>query len=193
MKYLIYTFFLIFISIQLNFAQKLSKTKVNDEITVEMPSDFEPMSENIYVRKYGAYREPIGIYTDPYNEVGFGINEVQNRSLKAFAQSEFSEKDLEMLKGMYKGSIAAMHTKVTFIQDKIVEINKRKYILFEFLSTVKDEDKVIGRGGAVSQYNHILYTVKEGRLLVFNFNCDARFKRKWQATAKSIMGTIKIK
>ncbi len=193
--YLILCFCLLSFSLLAQYQDvKLVKTKVTESITASLPTDFALMSDEMYARKYGAYRPPIAIYTDPDANVDFGVNQMADRSLRAFASSNWSPEDMEMIKGIYKASIAGIHTEVDFVQDKIEEINGRSFIVLEFIGTVKDEEKTFALNNRpVKQYSYLMYTVQEGDILLFNFNCPALLQPRWQATANEIMHSIKIK
>jgi hypothetical protein len=172
---------------------KLIKTKVTENLTVSIPNDFAVMGDDVYARKYGAYRQPIVMYTSSNGLVDFGINENINRSLRAFNNSDWQEDDMNMLKSLYKGTIMAMHAEVTFVQDKLETINGRKYIVLEFVGTVKDEDKAVSFGSNTKkQYSYLQYTVEAGKIMIFNFNCPANVRNLWQDTAKQIMQSIKF-
>jgi hypothetical protein len=192
-KSLVWTFIVLLPSFLTAQTAKLVKTKINETLTVSIPADFTMMAENVYTKKYGAYRPPIAIYTSPNGYADFGINESINRSLKAFNKSDFKEEDLTMLKSMYKSSVMAMHSEVSFTQDKIETINGRKFLVLEFVGVVRDEDKAITIGNSEKKhYNYLMYSVEEGKVLIFNFNCPANMRSQWQATAKDIMQSIKI-
>lgn len=171
---------------------KFVKTKINDKITISIPEDFIAMPEDVYARKYGAYRPPLAMFTTPDGMVDFGINMSINRSLKAYNQAGFKAEDLEMIKSMYKASIAAMHTEVEFIQEKIENINNRDFIVIEFVGTVKDEESQIRSSSAIKQYSYLQYTIEDERILLFNFTCPYRSKERWQATAQTIMKSAKV-
>ena len=173
---------------------KFNKIKIADFVQVSIPEGFTEMPPELYSRKYNAYRPPIAIYTSEDQNADFGVNESVNRSLKAFARSDWNAKDLEMIKGIYKASIAGMHSEVTFIQDKVESINGRNYAILEFVGAVKDEDKAITfNNKPVRQYSYLMYTVKEGRILIFNFNCPVQIQNQWQDIAKQIMSSVSIK
>ncbi|MCU0447380.1 MAG: hypothetical protein MUE85_20990 [Microscillaceae bacterium] len=172
---------------------KLTKTKVNDWLSLSLPADFTIMAEDVYARKYGAYRQPLAMYTSPNGLADLGINETINRSLRAFNNSDWQEEDMNMLKSLYKSTIMAMHAEVTFVQDKLETINGRKYIVLEFVGTVKDEDKAVSFGSNIKkQYSYLQYTVEAGKVIIFNFTCPANVRNLWQDTAKQIMQSIKF-
>lgn len=177
------------------FAQQTSrlvKVKIADKIMVSIPEDFMIMPEDAYAREYGAYRPALAMYTNPSGDADFGVNMTINRSLRAYKGSGFKPEDLKMLKDMYKASIAAMHTDVDFIQDKVVNINKRDYIVIEFVGTVKDESSQVRTSRELMQYSYLQYTIEDERVLIFNFTCPYRQKERWQSTAEAIMQSAKV-
>lgn len=176
-------------------APKLVKTKVTDKIQVKLPIDFALMSPDLYAKKYGAYRPPLAMYTNKVTQdADFGVNEAVNRSLLAHSNSEWQEKDMNMLKDIYKGSIKGMHDQVEFLQEKITIIQKRKFITLEFVGTVKDEEgKISMKSKEKKQYSYIQYTVEQGKIIIFNFTCPANRKNIYQPIAQEIMQSIKIK
>jgi hypothetical protein len=173
---------------------KLIKTKIDDRITISLPEDLIPMSPQDYVRKYGAYRAPIAIYTDPSGKADLGINTMVNRSLRAKTKSDWTEEDLNVLKGMYKASIGAMHASVGFLQDKIEVINKRKYIVLEFIGTIRDLDDEGRPMGSqeIKRYSYIQYAVEDKQIFVFNFSCPNSMRSYWQNTTKEMMQSLKL-
>jgi hypothetical protein len=173
---------------------KLVKTKINDYLTLSVPEEFITMPENVYRKKYGAYRAPLGIYTSPDGKADLGINQMTNQLVTAVVKADWKEEDLKVLQGMYKASIGAMHEKVEFIQETIEEINKKTFIVFEFIGTVRDVDtNGKASGKELKQYSYIQYTVRDRQVILFNFTCPANQRSYHQATAKSVMHSIKLK
>lgn len=185
--------------IDISFAQKpikLVKKKIADNtITVSIPDDFTVMGEDVYARKYGAYRQALAMFTSPNGKIDFGINETINRSLMAVAAADFKEEDLKILKDIYKGSIKGMHSEVTFLQDEIVTIDKKRMIALQFVGVVKDDEAktITMKSGVLKQYSCIYYAVQEGKILIFNFTCPDFFRRQYQPVAQEVMQSIKIK
>ena len=163
---------------------KLVKIKLTKEIIVYLPADFTPMTDDDLANKYFTYRKPTAMYTNPDRVVDFGLNITETR---------WRQEDLPLLKKFYKSGIAKMYTNVNFIQDTIQTINKRDYVVFEFVSELKEEEaNAAQRGSAVKQYSYMQYTVKDNRVHVFNFTCPSQIRAKWQQTAHDVMQTIKI-
>ncbi len=178
--------FIICIGFSLAFAmvkEKMVKVKLTKDIIVHLPADFVPMTDDDLANKYFTYRKPTVMYTNPDRVVDFGLNITETR---------WRQSDLPLLQQFYKSGIGKMYTKVNFIQDTIVNINKRDYVVFEFVSELADEDANAVQRGTTKQYSYIQYTVKENRVHVFNFTCPSQIRSKWQDTAREIMKTIKI-
>ena len=173
---------------------KLAKTKINDKITLGVPKDFTPMPQEAYKKKYGSNRQPIAIYTSPDGKADLGINQMKNRLSSSQTKADWKEEDLKILHGMYKNSILAMHYKVDFVQDTILLINKRKFIVLEFVGTIQDLDKDKNPvGNAVQQYSYLQYLIEDNKVVIFNFTCPNRLRQMHENTASAVMKSIKIK
>lgn len=85
-----------------------------------------------------------------------------------------------------------MFDRVDMIQEGVHEINKKKFIFFEFDSRVNGTRQE-GFQDPVLRYTFIQYLVEPGRTLVFSFNCARREKQDWQETAQAMMQNIKVK
>ena len=170
----------------LNFkSEKLKKIKLNDQVSIKLPENFLPMSDDDIARKYYTYRKPIAAFTNPERQVDFSFNQ---------SVTPWRQKDLGLLKDFYKASIVKLYTKVDFVQEKIVTINKRDFAVLEFISQITEEDKNSPNyGKTIRGYDYIQYSVEKGKVLIFHFSCPVMIKDNWQETAKTIMGTVKVK
>lgn len=189
-------------------AQKLKKTKVSDNITIKLPENFLPMSDREYQQEFAGYRKPIAMYRSNVGKATFGINTalthapagtrqtfVDNKGKMRKHQAEWSLNDLKMMKSLYKSTILRLHDGVRFKQDKIEKIRKRNFVVFEFVGVVKAEKKkLVGKAkGTLRQYSYLMYTVKEGKIYIFNFSCPAREVREWKAMVYKMMHSVRVK
>jgi hypothetical protein len=92
----------------------------------------------------------------------------------------------------YKASIANLYTQINFIQSKIITVNDRQFIVFEFLGEVVDES-LLGGVSSIKKYNYIQYALYKSKVLLFNFNCTASDQQKWQSVANDMMSSIRLK
>lgn len=123
------------------------------------------------------------MFSNDAQEVMLGIN---------YNIMHWTENDTELIYGFYKASINNLFDKVEFIQDEIKEINGRKFIVFEIIGTVQD-DNTFSSKGPQKNYSYIQYTSWNDQVLLFNFSCKARLKNQWQDVAQEVMNSIKIK
>jgi hypothetical protein len=184
MKYFIFLFITLLFSSYSPDKGKMVKTRLTKEIIVYLPADFTLMTDDDLAKKYFTYRKPTAMYTNQDRVVDFGLNITETR---------WRQDDLPLLQKFYKSGIAKMYSNVQFIQDTISTINKRDFVVFEFISELKDDEtNTMQRGSAVKQYSYMQYTVKDNKVHVFNFTCPVQIRTKWQDTAREIMQTIKI-
>ncbi|MBW8048821.1 MAG: hypothetical protein FVQ77_00475 [Cytophagales bacterium] len=180
-KLLLITFLFEFVGLQnVNFVT----VKITDYIKVSLPEEFLPMTFDDLVVKYPSPKKPTAMYTNPDRLVDFGLNETSNN---------WPANDLELLKNLYRSSILNLYDTVFFIQQVVQKINKREFIVLEFVS---GSEGISIRGKLaplIGTYSYIQYTVYNDKILVFNFSCPAFFKKEWEQSAKMIMNSIKIK
>lgn len=163
---------------------RLVKTKVTDDITVSIPKDFRPMDDLDFSQRYPSVRKPLGAYTNPDREVDFSVN---------ISATQWPDGDLEIASKFFKSSLLNMFDRVEMISEGIHEVNKRKFIYFEFESRVKGDRTKMELSEPVLNYTYIQYLVEPGRTLVFSFNCPRRIREEWQPTAGKIMNSIQMK
>ena len=72
MRYILFITLLIFSAD--THGQKLVKTKLSDNISVRVPSDFLPMTDEDKAQRYASARLPIALYTDVDRLADFGVN-----------------------------------------------------------------------------------------------------------------------
>lgn len=161
----------------------LERVKITREISMKVPDGFIPMSEADLIRKYVSARKPLAMYTSDDRLIDLGINETS---------SNWSSEDLNILKEFYKANILNLFTKVKFIQEDIRKIGEQAFVVFEFVSVVSDEESTFGGTNATSNYTYIQYTVRDDKVLLFNFTCPARMQTQWQDAVKEMMESVRI-
>jgi hypothetical protein len=162
---------------------KLSRVKLNDHVSMMLPRDFKPMTDDQIAERYFTYRKPVAMYTNPEGDVDFGLN---------MTATQWKAEDLEILQRFYKSSINKMYTEVKFEREAIEQINGKKFIVFEFSAVVRPDKNESMQLKARSSYTHIQYTVHNEKVYVFNFTSPYLQRAKWKNTATEMMKTIKI-
>lgn len=163
---------------------KLVKVKIDKNLSVKLPADFTPVPESEIGSKYISYRSPIALYSNSTKEVDFSVN---------IAISKWQSSDLELVQSFYKSNIAYLFDNIEFLNESIEEINERKYIVFEFISSISENQSVLRQGATIRKYYYIQYTLMEGHAFVFSFSSPQRIMADWQSLAAEIMHSVKIK
>lgn len=164
---------------------KLVKTKVNEHITVSLPESFYPMSDSDQAQRFPSVRQPIGAYTNSSRMVDFSIKE---------SATKWRTSDLEIARDFFKASLVNMYDRVTFLREgEIEEINKNKYAVFELETRINGDQYDKQKNDPIRKYVYVQYLLINGKTLVFTFTTPMQMKEEWQATAREIMQSIKVK
>lgn len=163
---------------------KLVKTKVNESITVSIPQGWRPMDDMDFTQRYPSVRAPLAAYTSEDRMVDFSIN---------ISATQWPDADLALAQQFFKASLMNTFDRVEMIDQGIQEINKKKFVFFEFESRVNGNKQQEGFKDPVLRYTYIQYLVESKRTLVFSFNCPKRLKEDWQETARLMMKNVKVK
>ena len=178
-------FFMLFSLVLFGFDQpKLVKTKVADGITVSIPQGWRPMEGLDFTERYPSVRAPIAAYTNEERLVDFSVN---------ISATRWPDTNHALAQQFFKSSISNMFDKVDFISEGIRSVHGRKFIYFEFESRVQGNRTQEGLQDPVLKYTCLQYYLEPGRTLVFSFNAPKRDRESWQATARAMMMSIKIK
>ncbi len=178
-------FLLLFFSLAKGQHIKLKKTFLTPGISMLIPSDFTLMPDEALAKKYLTIKKPSAMYSDPTGEIDLGVNITNNY---------WQEQDIPMLKDLYKSSLRASYTKVQFLTEEIRTINKRQFVVLEFVGAVEDDKEgIMGKKNALIRYNYMMYTVVENRIVVVNFNCPAKYQSVWQPLLPKMMQSVKIR
>lgn len=162
--------------------EKMVKHQINSDISYQVPESFTLMSSGDRIQKFVSSREPLAMHSSVDREIDFGVN---------WNPMQWIDGDEEMIYGFYKASINSMFDEVEFIQDEIKEINGKKFVVFEFVSSLKSENAFSNKSSR--NYTYIQYTSYNDQVLLFNFGCKARLMNQWQPVAAEIMNSVKVK
>lgn len=177
-------FFTVFVCLAASDKPKLVRIKVNDEITIMVPKDWIPMDEMDFTQRYPSVRAPLAAYTNQERNTDFSVN---------ISATQWPDADLALSQKFFKASLYNMFDRVELISEGVQEINKKKFIYFEFESRVNGDRREVSQKDPILQYTYIQYLIEPSRTLVFSFNCPRRLREDWQDTAHEIMKNISVK
>lgn len=165
---------------------KLVKTKVHDAITVSIPANFAPVSEQEMASKYVSSRQPVALYTGPDKQADFSVN---------LSTTQWQHFDLPLVKDFYKASLATLYTEMEWIKEEIQEIRDVNFAIFEYVGTVADEEQenAIRKTSPMQVYTYLAYGLVEGKVVVFTFTAPANQRQQWAPVAEAMMESIRLK
>ena len=176
--------FLVLLSGLMSFDQpKLVKKQVSDGITMLVPNNWLPMDGMDFMERFPSVRAPLAAYTDENRELAISVN---------LSATQWESADLAIARDFFKSSIYNTFDRIEMIDEGIHEVNGKKFVFFEFESTVKGKKEVLGQQESILNYAYIQYLVGVDRTLVFSFHCPRRLRQEWQPTARKIMGSVKV-
>src|SRR5688572_26931979 len=141
-------FLILFASVVfLSFDQtKLVKTKVTDDISVSIPSDWRPMDQLDFTERYPSVRAPLAGYTNEERSIDFSVN---------ISATRWADKDLELAQQFFKAGIQNLFDRVEMINEGVVERKGKKFIFFEFESRINGNREKEGQREAIIRYSYI--------------------------------------
>ncbi len=163
---------------------KFNKTKINDEISLLLPEDFMPIPPDEMASQFISYRSPIAAYTDMKTEIAFGINK---------ATSFWKDTDVELMRSFYRTNIVNLYDKVEFLRDEVQTINKRKFVVFEYVATLYPANKSLLLDPPIVKYTYVQYSIIRGQVYLFDFSSPSDEKDLWKPIIQRVMESVKIK
>jgi hypothetical protein len=163
---------------------KLVKTKVGEGITISIPEELQPMTEDDIILRYPSVRAPLAAYTDINRTLDFSVN---------ISATQWPDANLEMASQFFKASITNLYDRVDYLNEGIHTVHKKKYIFFEFESRINGNKMALGEQQPVFRYTYIQYLIEPNRTLVISFNCPKAMREDWQETVRTMMKSVKVK
>ncbi|MFT6963693.1 MAG: hypothetical protein ACJAWV_003431 [Flammeovirgaceae bacterium] len=164
---------------------KFKKRKLGENVaTISIPEGFVPMMEEEMKQEFVMFNRPIAAYKS-----------LRNPGILSVSQSitQWNPEDAEMFKAFYKSTIIGIHSEVRFIQEEIRDIGGEPYVIFEFVASVKAVRSTIVDKGALKKYNYVQYSIKNGKLIGFNFSSPFNYKSRWEKQVRQMMDSAEVK
>lgn len=167
-------------------ARDFVRTDIYGDISVDLPKSFRPMTEAQLEENYLAARRPLAAYTDPNQQVAFGLN---------VSNTRWQPGDLPLLKDFYRASLMELYDEVNFLTEEVREVNGRQFAVFEFVSVVRpaEDETSFTNQKPIRRYTYVQYTIHLKKTWVFDFSVPARDQATWQPVAQQMMESVRMK
>ena len=160
------------------------RTRITRELSLLVSTDLVPVPPDELATKFISYRAPLAAYTNLNTDVEFGINT---------SVSRWRESDIELMKSFYKTNIINLYDEVEFLSEDIHLINRRNFIVFEYLSTLLPEEESVIHQAPIHKYTYVQYTIVRGTVYVFDFTSPPDQSSFWRPAVEKMMESVRIK
>ena len=154
---------------------KLEKLSfLGDKVEILCPSNLKEMSDETWKLKYHDFPRPILALSDDKGEVNFLADMTKNAG---------TEDQLTSYKDLRKERLKKNYPETKFLSDGVKTVNGKKVGYLKFISTATDQ-KV---------FNYYFFTIEDGKILFFTFNCIDSLRSKWEKKADEMVSSLKTK
>ncbi len=147
---------------------------LNDKVKILAPRELSSMSDEMWTTKYQKRTRPVMVLSDENGEVNL---------IADLTQQPATENQISAIKDFQIQQLKSKRPDLNLLSDGVKTTNGRKVGYFKFVTQAVDQ-KV---------FNYYFFTVVDGKILFFTFNCIEKLQKKWESTADDIVASLKIK
>jgi len=147
---------------------------LTDKVKLLAPKELKSMSNEMWTAKYQRRTRPILVLSDEDGEVNL---------LADMTQLPASESQIPAFKDAQLTQLKKSRPDMTVLDEGVKTMNGKKIGYFKFLTQAVDQ-KV---------FNYYFFTVVDGKVLLFSFNCIEKLQKKWEPTADKIVSSLVTK
>jgi len=171
MKFIIFLLFPIF-----SFGQsKLDTVSIlNGKVKILAPKELSSMTEEMWKAKYPARSRPTMVLSDEAGEVNL---------IADLTQQPATENQIVSFKDFQIKQLKAKRPDLNLLNEGVKTVNGRQVGFFKFVTEAVDQ-KV---------FNYYFFSIADGKILLFTFNCIEKLQKTWEATADRVVASLTIK
>lgn len=171
MKLLIAILFPLFSFSQIKVDQKMSI--LNGKVEFLVPKELSKITDEIWKIKYGNAKQPVLALSDKDGEANL-IGQMTNQ--------DWEEANLDEYKNFRIENLKKTRPNLKVLEEGNKEINGKKVVFFKFMTEAVD----------TKIFNYYFFTVVNGKILIFTFNCPEKLKSSWETVGDQIVSSLKI-
>jgi hypothetical protein len=145
---------------------------LSGKVKILAPEELKPMSDQMWTLKYQQRTRPVLVLSDEDGEVNL---------IADMTQQPASESQLASFKDFQIQQLKSRRPDLELLSDGVKTINGKKAGYFKFVTQAIDQ-KV---------FNYYFFTLVNGKILLFTFNCIEKLQKKWESTADQIVASLK--
>jgi hypothetical protein len=147
---------------------------LDNKVEIVAPGELSKMSEEMWTLKYHNLPRPELVLTDQNGEINLLVDMTQQPA----AESQIAEyKDFRI------SNLKKTRADIKILGDGIKNVNGKNIGFIKFSSQASDQQI----------FNFYFFTVVNGKILLFTFNCIETLQKSWEKVADKVLDSIKIK
>jgi hypothetical protein len=146
-------------------------TFLSGKVKILSPTTLSVMSEQIWNIKYQNRKRPVLALSDKDGEVNL---------LADLTQQQATAAQLGSFKDFQISQLKKSHPDIEVLSDGTKTVNSKKIGYIKFLTQAIDQ-KV---------FNYYFFTIVEGKILMFTFNCIEKLQKTWEPAADRIVSSL---
>ena len=147
---------------------------LDNKVTILAPKGFTKMTEEMLALKYPvSANKPQWVLTDKDGAVNLAYH-YTSTAMDDNGIPAFTDEMLALLKTNRKD--------IEFIDDGILLEDGKNIGYIKFTSQAEDQ----------KNFNFLFYISIDNRLLLFTFNCISKLRKKWEASADKMAGSLRL-
>lgn len=160
----------------ISFAQiKMEKVNLlNGKVEFNSPTELTKMTDEMWALKYQNKPKPTFVVSDKNGGVNL-IADTTNQSA--------SESQLGLWKDFQIEQLKKNRPNLKVLNGGVKVINGKKVGYFKFITQAIDQEI----------FNYYFFTIVDGKILLFTFNCIEKLRVNWEKSADEIVTSLKTK
>lgn len=147
---------------------------LNGKVKIQTPKELYSMTEEMWKVKYQSRPRPILVLSDEAGEVNL---------IADLTQQQATENQIGAFKDFQIQQLKGKRPDLNLLSQGVKSINGKQVGFLKFITQAVDQ-KV---------FNYYFFSVVDGKILFFTFNCIEKLQKKWESVADGIVASLAIK
>jgi len=149
-------------------------TLPDNKTSILAPVELSKMTDAMWTLKYQKRLRPVLVLTNKNGEVNL---------IADMTKQPVTEEQLGPFKDFQIAQLKKGKPDFKVLQEGVKTINGKKVGYFKFMSSAPDQNV----------FNYYFFTIVDGKILFFTFNCIQKLQKSWEKTADQIVASLKTK
>ncbi len=144
---------------------------LNGKVKILAPIELSTMTDKMWTIKYQQRPRPIMALSDKDGEVNL---------IAIMTQQPATENQIASFKDYQLEGLKTKRPDLDLLSDGVKTVDGKKVAYFKFITQAIDQ-KV---------FNYYFFTIVNGKVLFFTFNCIEKLQKKWESTADNMVSSL---